>query len=74
MNTHALDIVYRLARQNQPVAFSSIPGPLADDFLRFMTGRAFVKRSGEFQVYPSDFRDWIYKITTRGIDHELNLS
>lgn len=74
MNTYILDIVYKLAKENHPVAFSSIPQPLADDFSRFMVGRAFIKRNGEFQAYPSDFKDWVHKITTMGLDYELDLS
>jgi hypothetical protein len=70
MDLTILDIVYKLGRSNSVVPFSSVPPQLYNDFVHFMTGRAFTKRNGEFVAYPSDFKDWLRKLSTIGISHE----
>jgi len=74
MNTLILDNVYKLAQAREPIPFSSIPKPLFQDFLSFMTGRAFIKRGNDYSVLPADFREWLNKLTERGLDSELDIS
>ena len=68
MELAIFDIVYALGRTTSGVAMSSIPEPLRDDFRHFMVGRAFVKRNGEMMAYPSDFRAWLRKLSSVGVE------
>jgi hypothetical protein len=70
MDLTILDIVYKLGRSNSLVPFSSVPPQLYNDFMKFMTGRTFTKRDGQFVAYSSDFKDWLRKLSTVGISYE----
>jgi hypothetical protein len=65
--------VFRLKNTKQPVPFSVIPEPLKKDFLSFIQYRAVIKRNGQFMVQPNDFKEWLQKLNTQGIDYSIDL-
>ena len=73
MDPGIFDIVYALGRSHSVVPFSGIPEPLKDDFIHFMTGRAIVFRNGEYFAYPSDFREWLQKLSRVGVEQPSSM-
>lgn len=68
MKLAIFDTVYALGKTRSAVPFSAIPQPLMEDFTHFMTGRAFMKKNGEFLAYPVDFREWLQKLSRVGVE------
>lgn len=74
MAAFIFDTVYKLAHATQPIPFTAIPKPLYNDFITFMTGKSIVKIDGVLAAYPNDYRAWIDKLATKGVDYEIDLS
>lgn len=60
-----------LEHREEPVKLNEIPGDLHEDILHFMYGRTVSKIDGEFAFSPSDYNEWVDKLTVKGADYDI---